>query len=78
MRMFMLAQNPFNSAIKESSERFPGKVVMLAYRPLAFEQRIHGLEKFVLFCLENAKFCRQNTIDAWLAFLDVSNSDKFS
>lgn len=72
LRKFLLAQNPFNKEFQECDNRFPGKLLGLAYRRYALESRIEGLSGFLSFYAENSRFCRQNSIDAICAFLQVS------
>jgi hypothetical protein len=71
LRKFLLAQNPFNKEFQECDNRFPGKLLGLAYRRYALESRIEGLNGFLSFYTENSRFCRQNSIDAICAFLQV-------
>eukprot|EP01038_Epipyxis_sp_PR26KG_P005262 gene5262-7311_t len=71
LRKFVISQNPFNTSFKECDAKFPGKVVGLSYRHSVLEQRIQGLEYFLLFFLDNARYCRQNSWDALLSFLEI-------
>ncbi len=71
LRRFLLLQNPHVNEFKECDAKFPGKVVGLSFRRHALESRAAGLEQFVCFFLENARYCRQNSIDALCSFLKV-------
>jgi hypothetical protein len=43
----------------------------IAMRKGALDKRVEGLENFLTFHLENARFCRQNSVDALLSFLQI-------
>lgn len=70
LRKFILSQNPYNTEFQQSDVKFPGKIMGM-FRKAAMDKRVEGLEGFTSFYLENARFCRQNSIDALCSFLQV-------
>jgi hypothetical protein len=71
LRKFILSQNPFNTEFQSIDAKFPGKILNIGYRKGAMDKRVDGLETFLTFYLDNARFCRQNSIDALCSFLQV-------
>jgi hypothetical protein len=69
LRKFLLGQNPFNAQFQQIDTKFPGKSVVM--RRNVLERRVEGLEHYLAFYLENARYCRQNSIDALCSFLQV-------
>ena len=71
LRKFIFAQNPYNTDFQQMDSKFPGKYLGVAFRKSAIDKRVEGLESFLCYYLENARFCRQNSIDALCSFLQV-------
>lgn len=69
LRQFLLTQNPHNTDFQQANSRFPGKA--LVFRKSVLDARLRGLESFVSFYLENARYCRQNALDALCSFLQI-------
>lgn len=75
LRRFLLIQNPHVASFKECDAKFPRKVVGLGFRRSVWlEQRAEGLEAFLSFFLANARYCRQNSVDALCSFLTVMST----
>lgn len=71
LKSFLLQQNPYNNEFKQAAQNFPKKVFGIGFRQKLLEQRALGLNEFLSFFLKNAKFGRQNSVDALLSFLLV-------
>jgi hypothetical protein len=71
LRKFVLTQNPYNNEFHQNDRLFPGKGMGISVRKGALDKRIEGLDHFLSYYLENARFCRQNSVDALLSFLQV-------
>jgi hypothetical protein len=76
LRKFLLAQNPFTSQFQVIDSKFPGKTITMAIRKNVLERRVEGLESYLAYYLENARYCRQNSIDALCSFLQVGRVGK--
>ena len=71
VRRFLMLQNPHSAPIKGCDSKFPGKVFGIEYRSGAVQQRALDLQSNLEAVFEQARYCRQNTIDALCAFLKV-------
>lgn len=69
LRHFLLTQNPHNTEFQQANGRFPGKA--LVFRKSVLDARLRGLDEFLSFYLTNARYCRQNALDAICAFLQI-------
>lgn len=69
LRHFLLTQNPHNTEFQQANGRFPGKA--LVFRKSVLDARLRGLDEFLNFYLTNARYCRQNALDAICAFLQI-------
>jgi hypothetical protein len=65
----LLTQNPHNTEFQQANGRFPGKA--LVFRKSVLDARLRGLDEFLSFYLTNARYCRQNALDAICAFLQI-------
>lgn len=77
LRRFLLNQNPFTNEFQQIDNKFPGKTLGLIIRKNIVEKRVEGLQEYLSFYLQNARFCRQNSIDALCSFLQVSNNSYY-
>ena len=71
LRKFLLSQNPYTSEFQQIDTKFPGKTLGLMIRKNIVEKRVEGLQEYLSFYLQNARFCRQTSIDALCSFLQV-------
>jgi hypothetical protein len=72
LKTFLLSQNPGTAEFKAVPGMFPGKAVGLAFRKGLLLRRVEGLAAFLVYFLQNARFCRQTSIDALCSFLEVN------
>ena len=72
LKNFLISQNPTTAEVKIVETKFPGKAFGVAYRKSVLERRIEGLATFLVHFLHNARVCRQTSVDAVCAFLEVS------
>lgn len=75
LRHFLMTQNPHNTEFQHANGRFPGKA--LVFRKSVLDVRLRGLEDFLCFYLANARYCRQNALDALCFFLQVPEHSFF-
>jgi hypothetical protein len=71
LRKFLLNQNPYTTEFQQIDSKFPGKTLGLMIRKNVVEKRVEGLQEYLSYYLTNARFCRQNSIDALCSFLQV-------
>lgn len=71
LKNFFILQNPFNSDFRTAEANFPGKQLGLSYFKSAFETRLKGLGTFLVYFVQNARYCRQNSVDALCSFLQI-------
>lgn len=72
LRQFIVNQDPCNKAFLDQSSKFPSKVIIgIAHRQSALLARVQGLEQFMTYFLSNARYMRQNSVDAVCSFLQI-------
>jgi hypothetical protein len=74
LKGFLMQQNPTTAEFKTIQEQFPGKAFAIAYRKSVLERRVEGLGAFLVYFLQNARFCKQTSVDAVCSFLAVNTA----
>jgi hypothetical protein len=72
LKGFLMQQNPSTTEFKTIQQKFPGKAIGIAYRKSVLERRVEGLGAFLVYFLQNARLCKQTSVDAVCSFLAVS------